>query len=474
MGRSHHECRATGEAATNRPGRLIVPAETIAAACANKAPDLFGHPRGLIYLLATEAFERFSYYGMQTLLVLYMAGYLLHPGTVEQVHGFAAFRTVIESVTGKLSIQALATQIMGLYTGLVYLTPVAGGFIGDRWLGRRRAVVLGLALMVAGHFLMASETMFVLALATLASGGALLKGNVAAQVGALYAPHDSRRDRAFAVFYMAINGGGMLAPLVCGTLGEVYGWHYGFASAGVFMLVGLAVYLAGLRHIPPDATAQDRASRPAQKVRPAAQLVAFAIIWLVAVLFWVCISQGWNTYMLWVRDHVDRVAFSHIIPVTWFSSLDAFTGVALAPAVLTIWRRQAAKGSEPHDLTKISIGCAVYAACLLGLASGGFGPVQASVLWVFVCSCVGAFGYLYVAPVMISLVSRAVPPEITGTAIAVYYTSIFARSLISGWLGRFYGVVSDAAFWMIHAGIVASGSLIVLSLRGFLTRALDD
>jgi POT family proton-dependent oligopeptide transporter len=321
---------------------------------------------------------------------------------------------------------------------------------------------------------MAVEAMFLFALATLACGGALLKGNVAAQVGGLYAPHDSRRDRAFAVFYMAINGGGMLAPLVCGTLGELYGWHYGFASAGAFMLVGLAVYLVGLRYLPPDATAQERAELPHQPVRPAEQIAAFATIWLVAVLFWTCISQGWNTYMLWVRDHVDRVAFGHIIPVTWFSSLDAFTGVALAPAVLLIWRRQAAAGREPHDLMKITAGCAIYAVCLLGLAAGGFGALKVSVLWVCACSCIGAFGYLYVAPVMISVVSRAVPQNTTGTAIALYYTSIFAGSLISGWLGRFYGVVSDAAFWAIHAAIAGAGAILVLGFRGFLRRALDD
>ncbi len=436
--------------------------------------ELFGHPRGLTYLLATEAFERFSYYGMQTLLVLYMAGYLLHPGTVEHVRGFAPFRAMIETATGKLTDQALATQIFGLYTGLVYLTPVLGGFIGDRILGRRRAVVVGLLLMVAGHFLMASEAMFLLALATLASGGGLLKGNVAAQVGGLYAPHDSRRDRAFAVFYMAINGGGTLAPIVCGTIGELYGWHYGFASAGGFMLVGLAVYLAGLRHLPADIISQQQAVAPSYAAWPLTQIAALVTIWLVAALFWTVISQGWNTYILWVRDHVDRAAFGHTIPVTWFASLDAFTGIALAPAVLAIWRRQAAKSSEPHDLTKIAIGCVIYAFCMLGLAIGGFGAFKVSVLWVLLCSCVGAIGYLYVAPIMVSIVSRAVPASLTGTAIAIYYTSIFAGSVFSGWLGRFYGVVSDASFWTIHAGICLAGAVLVLGPRRFLARALQD
>jgi len=438
--------------------------------------DLFGHPLGLTYLLATEAFERFSYYGMQSLLVLYMAGHLLQPGTVDHVIGCTTLRKVIEYVAGPLTAQGLAIQIFGLYTGLVYLTPIAGGIIGDRWLGRRRAILLGLALMAAGHFLMAIESMFLLALATLAAGGALLKGSVPAQISGLYAPHDSRRDRAFSMFYMAVNGGGMLAPLLCGTLGELYGWAWGFGAAGIIMLGGLASYITGIQHTPPDPTPAQRAARPSSAAPPASRLAAFAITWLVATLFWTVVSQGWNTYTLWVRDHVDRHILGHTVPVTWFASLDAGVAVGLAPLVLLIWTRQAKRHTEPHDLAKIALGCAGYAfyLLLLGASHSGIGAKLVPLTIVIPLTMLSAFAYLYVAPVLAVLVARAVPASLTGTAVAVYYTSIFAGSTASGTIGTLYGRISDLEFWSLHAAIVGAAAATVVALRPFLSRALDD
>ena len=178
----------------------------------------FGHPRGLAFIVFTEAWERFSFYGMQALLVLYMAGYLLHPGTVEQVIGFPGFRTAVQGVFGLLSTQALASQIFGLYVGMVYFMPVFGGLIGDRVLGQRRAVMLGAVSMAIGHFLMAFEAAFLFALLALIVGSGLLKGNLAAQVGKLYAKTDPRRESGFSIYCLAINVGAFIAPLVCGNL----------------------------------------------------------------------------------------------------------------------------------------------------------------------------------------------------------------------------------------------------------------
>jgi len=207
--------------------------------------SFFGHPRGLAYIVFTEAWERFSFYGMQALLVLYMAGYLLRPETVGRVVGFTGFKAAIESVLGSLSSQAFASQVFGLYVGLVFFVPVLGGLIGDRLIGRRKAVIGGALLMALGHFLMAFEAAFLFALLALILGSGLLKGNLAAQVGGLYAKSDPRRDHAFSIYCLGINLGAFVAPLVCGTIGELYGWHYGFALAGFGMLIGLAVYLGG-------------------------------------------------------------------------------------------------------------------------------------------------------------------------------------------------------------------------------------
>jgi dipeptide/tripeptide permease len=211
--------------------------------------SFIGHPRGLAYIAFTEAWERFSYYGMQALLVLYMVNRLLHPGHIEHIAGFGPFRHLIESFRGPLLVQALASTIFGLYTGLVYLTPIAGGFIADRFLGRTRTITVGALLMSAGHFLMAFDVTFLLALTCLLTGVGCFKGNLASQVGALYPKGDNRRADAFQIYYLFINGGVIAAPVIAGTLGEKVGWHYGFGAAGVGMLIGLTIYLAGRKYL---------------------------------------------------------------------------------------------------------------------------------------------------------------------------------------------------------------------------------
>src|SRR5438876_4147623 len=215
--------------------------------------SFIGHPRGLAYLAFTEAWERFSYYGMQSLLVLYMVNRLLHPGHIEVVAGFGPFRHLLDNIyRGPLAAQALASAIFGLYTGLVYLTPIAGGLIADRLLGRTLTITIGASLMALGHFLMAFDFSFLLALLCLVSGVGCFKGNLASQVGALYATDDNRRADAFQIYYIFINAGVIISPLIAGTLGEVYGWHWGFGAAGVGMLIGLTIYLSGRKYLPPD------------------------------------------------------------------------------------------------------------------------------------------------------------------------------------------------------------------------------
>jgi POT family proton-dependent oligopeptide transporter len=199
-----------------------------------------GHPSGLGWLAASEAWERFSYYGMQSLLVLYATHYLLLPGHVEQVWGFVPFSHALESVYGTLTPAAMASIIFGWYAGLVYVTPLAGGLLADRLLGRTATVISGALLMALGHFLMAFEASFLVALLCLLTGVGCFKGNIAAQVGDLYAEGDHRRADAFQIYYIGIQISGIFSPLVCGTLGETVGWHWGFGAAGVGMLAGLA------------------------------------------------------------------------------------------------------------------------------------------------------------------------------------------------------------------------------------------
>lgn len=439
--------------------------------------NLLGHPKGLAYIVFTEAWERFSFYGMQALLVLYMATHLLHPGTVENVIGFEVFRSVVEAVFGSLSIQALTAQIFGIYVGFIYLMPVLGGLLGDRVLGRTRAVLIGAVLMMIGHFLMAIEAAFLFALLFLVLGSGLLKGNLAAQVGGLYNREDQRRDSAFTIYNVAINVGATVAPLVCGTLGEIYGWHYGFGAAGIGMLVGIAIYVAGREHLPPDAViaTDDRASHRLQP-GDGRVIAAILVLFLIAALFWATQTQVWNTYPLWIQARVDRSVLDMTMPVTWFQSIDAGAVLALAPLVLWLWRRQSVRGTEPGDFFKIALGYAVYTLAFIWLATGEWiaGNGLVALFWPVLFHFILAAGFLYVGPVMMSLVSREAPQSVNAMMVSSYYLSIFAGGFASGWLGRFYEVLGPMQFWLLHAAIAGIGFGLIVTLRRPLQAAMHS
>ena len=437
--------------------------------------DLLGQPRGLFFIGATELWERISFHGMQALLVLYMVEQLLLPGHVEHIVGFPGFRAAIESVTGPLSSQALASQIFGLYVGFVYLVPVFGGVLGDRVLGRRRAVALGALLMTAGHFCMAFEAPFLAALLLLVLGAGVLRGNMASQVGDLYSDDDHRRETAFQIYYGALNCGAFIAPLITGVLAQTYGWHYGFGFAGFGMLVGLAVYLSGGRDLPPDAVRGANAVR--RKLSSTDRRVALIMMLMLPIftLFWIAQSQIWNTYNLWARDHVNLAIGSWKMPVPWLQAVDSLGVVVLLPPMLKFWRWQASRSREPDDLTKLAIGCLLFGAAIAWLAAG---PLAADVtgkvplVWALAYHFLSAVGYLYFAPVAVALFSRTAPASINATMIGIYYLSMFAGSIISGRLGGLYERLSSAQFWLIHAAVVIAGGLLILLFASRLRREL--
>jgi POT family proton-dependent oligopeptide transporter len=330
--------------------------------------DLLGQPRGLFFIGATELWERISFHGMQALLVLYMVEQLLLPGHVENIVGFTGFRAAIEGVTGPLSSQALASQIFGLYVGFVYLVPVFGGLLGDRVLGRRRSVALGALLMTAGHFCMAFEASFLAALLLLILGAGVLRGNLASQVGDLYSDDDRRRETAFQIYYGALNSGAFVAPLITGVLAQTYGWHYGFGFAGFGMLLGLLVYLSGGRDLPPDAVRGASAVRRKLSAKERRVALVMALMLPVFTLFWIAQSQIWNTYNLWVRDHVDLAVGSWKMPVPWLQAVDSLGVVVLLLPILQFWRWQASRSREPDDLTKLAIGFLLFGAAIASRA----------------------------------------------------------------------------------------------------------
>jgi POT family proton-dependent oligopeptide transporter len=437
--------------------------------------DVFGHPRGLLVIAGTELWDRVSFHGMQAMLVLYMAERLLLPGHAEHVLGLARFRAAVEALTGPLSVQALASQIFGLYVGLVYLTPVLGGLLGDRWLGRRRAVALGALLMTAGHFSLAFERSFLLALLLLIAGAGLLRGNLSSQLGDLYARSDHRRATAFQVYYAMLNTGAFAAPLISGALGQAYGWDYAFGFAGFGMLFGLVIYVGGQRLLPHDGPRTVRAARVPLGAPERRVVLALLALLPMSAMFWIAQSQIWNTYNLWVRDHVDLEIGGWHVPVPWLQAVDSLAVLVLMPPLLLFWRWQAARGREPDDLAKLGIGCLVFGAAVAWLAAAGLGAgAQGKVplAWALAYHFLSAVGYLYWAPLAVALFSRSAPASINAMMIGVYFLSIFAGSLLGGRLGGFYEQVSPARFWMLHAAIVAAGGLLILLLAPRLRAAL--
>ncbi|PYK75950.1 MAG: MFS transporter [Verrucomicrobia bacterium] len=422
--------------------------------------SFFGHPRGLGYIAFAEAWERFSYYGMQALLVLYMVNRLLHPGHVEHIAGFIPFRHAIESFRGPLDIQPLASTIFGLYTGLVYLTPIAGGLIADRWLGRTRTITIGALLMSAGHFLMAFDVTFLLALTCLLCGVGCFKGNLASQVGGLYATGDNRRADAFQIYYIFINGGVIAAPLIAGTLGEVYGWHWGFGAAGVGMLIGLTIYLMGRKYLPPDSPVVEKVDQSEKaKLTRRDKLAIVALLLLLPFLTIAIIpnQQIFNAYLVWAQDHADLIFFGKKMPTTWLITLDSIVSVSFLFLAVIFWRLWSKKFREPVEITKISIGSFIAVTGMLSLAMGA--AISAStggkvaIGWLIAFHVLNSAGFANVFPVSLALYARVAPPALSATIIGIYYLAFFAANNLVGWIGGFLEKMVATQFWLLHAAL---------------------
>jgi proton-dependent oligopeptide transporter, POT family len=440
-----------------------------------------GHPIGLAYLAFTEAWERFSFYGMQALLVLYMVDQLLRPAHVGKVVGLGPLRAGLEQVSGPLSVQALASQILGLYAALVYLTPVFGGMLRDRLLGRRTVITAGAVLMAAGHFLMISQSAFLLALALLIAGCGLVKGNIASQVGGLYAEHDPRRSDAFQIYTMAINAGVIAAPLVCGTLGQLVGWDWGFGAACVGMLIGLCIYLAGRRHLPPDTVRRRGGSGTAPLAPPLGRAEWRSIAGLLALMPILAVAfvgnnQIFNVYMIWARESADLTIGGFRAPVTWLLSYDAVLGSAASP-----WRcgsggalpiAGSRRTNSPSSPSAAPLRFSASPAFSLAAAVAARTGARVSLPWLLAFHVINTLGYVNILPVALALCSRAAPAAVNATMIGVFYLLFFAANLMVGWIGGLYETMSHAAFWGVHAGLCAASTLALLLLYRPLKAAL--
>jgi POT family proton-dependent oligopeptide transporter len=431
----------------------------------------------LAVLAGTELAERFSYYGMTALLALYMVKQLLLPGHAEHVIGLSALRGIFE-FRGPMSDQAFASLIYGWYGGLVYFTPLIGGWVADRWLGTKRTVIAGALLMSAGHLAMSIDATFLVALVLLIVGSGFLKGNISAQVGTLY-PKDaeSLRERGFTIFSTAINIGAVAGPIATGAVALIYGWHAGFALAAALMLIALAVYLVGSRALPAQQAARaEKAELPPltreEKVRTWSLIAVIALLIPVSITY----PMIWNIGVVWVDQHVDLASPFGTVPASWFNSVDSFASIVIAPVLIALWAWQARRHREPGTITKIALGAVITGLSGLLLTLGSLlagSDGQVSVIWPLLGWVGMGIGFMWYWPIALALVSRAAPPKVNATLMGGSFLALFFGSTIMGWVGSFYDQMSNAAFWTLNAVIALASAVVIMALKRPLTRILE-
>ncbi|HJZ87234.1 MAG TPA: peptide MFS transporter [Polyangia bacterium] len=416
-------------------------------------------PRALYVLFMTELWERFSFYGMQALLMLYMTKHL----------GFE---------------QAHASSLNGWYGGLVYLTPLGGGLLADRLLGYKRTIILGGTLMMIGHFLMAIDRLpvFYTALACLIIGVGGIKANISTVVGKLYQPGDARRDRGFTIFYMGINIGGLLAPLVCGYLGESVSWHLGFAAAGVGMAIGLASFLYGQRllagvDLGPASRGEKESGRKAIAREDWGRIAVLLIIWVFVMLFWAGYFQTWVTLTLWADANTYRPMLpswlgGKVMPASWTTSFNSAYIIVLTPLVNALWLALARRGLEPSSPFKMVLGLVGLALsfAIMVMAARLTGGHGASLAWLGGCYFLMTVGELTLSPVGLSLVTKLAPPGIGGALMGIWFLTNAVGYKLGGWVGEYWERVSHGTFFAGWVVVSLAAALVFLLLLPTLKR----
>jgi POT family proton-dependent oligopeptide transporter len=434
------------------------------------------HPPGLAYLAFTELWERFSYYGMNALLALYMTKELLLPGHAENVLGLGPLRELFE-FRGSMSNVAFASLVFGWYGGLVYFTPIVGGLIADRWLGAKRTVTIGALLMAGGHLAMSLDQTFLIALILLICGSGCLKGNITSQVGALYPDSaQSLRDRGYTIFSTAINIGAVLGPLATGALASAYGWHAGFSLAAGLMLVALAVYLAGQRHLP-QSHLHETTGQALPRLQPAdrKQLLALTAVIAMAVPASIAFFMASGLGLIWADQYVQLQTSLGTMPTAWLIALNSLASIVVAPALIALWARQARRLREPHGLTKMAVGSAIIGGSAMLFATGSLlSPEPGSVHlgWALAGYTGMGFGFMWYWPVLLALVSGNAPKQVNATTMGVTFMALFVASVGAGWLGTNYERMSPAAFWALTAAVAMTGTVLLMALGKPLHRRL--
>ncbi|WP_276362595.1 peptide MFS transporter [Daejeonella sp. H1SJ63] len=393
--------------------------------------QLFGHPRGLYVLFLTEMWERFSYYGMRALLVLFL---------VSSVNGE-------NPGFGWTSSEAL--KLYGIYTFLVYLSSIPGGIIADKYIGQKKAVILGGLLLVAGHSILAFQSLFTfyLGLGLIIAGVGCLKPNISTMVGGLYPKGDDRRDKGFTIFYIGINVGAFLAGIIIGYVGETMGWHYGFGLAGIGMAAGLIIFLTGHKYLrgvgeavkalsTEEQEQQNKALTSVEKDRVKVMLLSFLMI----IVFWGAFEQAGGLMNLYASEKTNRLIgfLNFTVPATWFQSVNSFFIITLGIPIAAFWFNWKQKGKEASSIFKIAIGLIImgWGFLFMTAASVQFQNEGSSAMtWLVLAYMFHTIGELCASPVALSYITKLAPVKYASIMMGFFFAATGLGNYVAGWVG---------------------------------------
>ena len=432
--------------------------------------ELFGHPIGLFILFFTEMWERFSYYGMRAILVLYLV----------------AETTAANPGMGWTSGEALA--LYGWYTMMVYVMSVPGGYIADKFLGQRKSVTIGGVLLLIGHSILAIEhlTAFYAGLVFIVLGVGMLKPNISTMVGGLYKQGDVRRDKGFTIFYIGINVGAFLSSLIVGYVGETYGWHYGFGLAGIGMALGVTQYLLGQKYLSQvgnflgdSSETSSVMNAPLTKVEKD-RIVVLLISFLLVILFWGAFEQAGGLMNIYTMEKTNRMIGDWMVPASWFQSINAMFIIFFGSSVAAYWASRKLKGKTSSSLFKMIIGLIIMGTgfFFMTAATAQYESTGSSAMyWLVLAYLFHTIGELCLSPVALSYITKLAPVKYASIMMGVYFAMTGFGSKLAGLLGEWSQSLGEMTIFTGIAATSVGVGLLVLLVRNKLeplTHGVED
>lgn len=437
-----------------------------------KEVTLWGHPKGLYILFFTELWERFSFYGMRAILILYLTA------------------QTTDSNAGLGWDNTSALQVYGWYTMLVYVMSVPGGLLADRLIGQKKAVLVGGILIIIGHFILIFPEIwaFYTGAFTIILGVGALKPNISSMVGGLYKPGSEKRDTAFTIFYIGINIGAFTAPLIVGYIGEVINWNLGFGLAGVGMTLGLIVYIWGQKYlkdvgnyITSKKEVGSNKSVPLTAIEKD-RLIVLILSFIIVMVFWAAYEQAGGLMNLYARDKIDRVMFGFTVPASFLQSLHAFYVIILGVPIAYLWDKWRKKGKESSSLFKMGLGTIITGFGFLLLAGAAIETAssmsgKASIYWMFGAYLLHVIGELSISPVALSFITKLAPLKYASLMMGAYFMVTGLGNKLASLVGE---AAQNAGEYTIFMGVlifcVSFGLLLIVFVKKLkkLTHGADD